>query len=82
MLEQINRVLNIIMGSSVGVLIGHGVYVYLDYKAHTDLYAMRSAPWYTSILVYGIVTLITLIICFVIKLVVRKKMGNGGTLCL
>ncbi len=81
MLEQINKVLNIIMGSSVGVLIGHGVYVYLDYKSHSDLYAMRSAPWYTSILVYGIVTLITLIICFAMKFVLRKRIGNGRASC-
>lgn len=73
MLKKINYILNIIMGSAVGVFAGHGLYVFWDYKTHPDLYAMQSAPWYTSIGVYGIFTVVLLIVAGIIKLIIRKK---------
>lgn len=76
MIKQVNRALNIVMGSVFGVFMGHGIYVYWDYKTHPDLYAMQSAPWYTSILMYGLATGIALIIGLVIKLVLRIKIQN------
>lgn len=74
MLKKINSILNIIIGSSVGVFIGHGIYVFWDYKTHSDLYAMRSAPWYTSILVYGLFMIVVLIVCIMIKLIIRHRL--------
>jgi len=73
MLNKLNDILNIIMGSCIGVFIGHGAYVFWDYKAHPDLYALQSAPWYTSILIYGQFTVVFLIIMATIKLMIRKK---------
>jgi len=74
MLKKINSILNIIIGSSIGVFIGHGIYVFWDYKTHPDLYAMQSAPWYTSILVYGLFTIVALIVGIMIKLIIRRKL--------
>ena len=71
MLKQVNSVLNIIIGSTIGVFLGKGIYVFWDYKNHSELYATQSAPWYTSILVCGILALITLIICFTIKFILH-----------
>lgn len=76
MIKQVNRALNIVMGSVLGVFMGHGIYVYWDYKTHPDLYAMQSAPWYTSILMYGLVMGIALMVGLVIKLVLRIKIQN------
>ena len=73
MLKKLDQILNIIIGSSLGVFIGHGIYVFWEYKTHPGLYAMRSAPWYTSIVVYGIATLIVLAVAIIAKLIVRKK---------
>lgn len=73
-MKRLNQVLNIIISCCFGVFVGHAVYVYLDYKKHADLYAMQSAPWYTSILAYGIFTLITSAACFIVKLIIRKKL--------
>lgn len=73
MLKKLNRLLNTIMGAFVGVFIGHGLYVYWDFKAHPDLYAMQSAPWYTSILLYGAVTAAILLAALVVKLIIRQK---------
>ena len=73
MLKKLNSFLNIIIGSFVGVFIGRGIYVFWDYKTHPGLYAMQSAPWYTSIVVNGIVTLILLAVVIIAKLIIRKK---------
>ena len=72
-MKKLNNILNIIIGSFVGVFIGHGFYVLWDFKTRPELYAMQSAPGYTSILVYGAFTLVMLLICFVIKAIIKHK---------
>lgn len=72
-MKQLNHILNIIMGSCIGVFIGNGIYVYHDYHTHPSLYALHSAPWYASILTYGIFTLIVLAVCSVIKIIIYKR---------
>lgn len=72
-LKKLNYILNIVAGSFIGVSIGHGIYVFWEYKTHPGLYAMQSAPWYTSIFVYGIVMLILLAVVVIAKLIIRKK---------
>ena len=73
MLKKLNHVLNIIVGSFVGILLGHGIYVFWDYKTHPALYAMESAPWYTSILLYGLFTLMVFVMAMIAKFIIRKK---------
>lgn len=73
MLKRIDWILNIFIGCCIGVFIGHGLYVFWDYQAHSDLYAAQSAPWYTSILVWGAATLFLLAVTVVLKLILRKK---------
>lgn len=73
MLKKLNHVLNIIVGSFVGIFLGHGIYVFWDYKTHPALYAMESAPWYTSILLYGLFTLMVFVMAMIAKLIIRKK---------
>ena len=72
-MKKLNNILNIVMGSFVGVFIGRGIYVLWDFKTHPGLYAMQSAPWYTSILVHGAFMLVVLLICFVIKAIIKYK---------
>ena len=73
MLKKLNYILNIVIGSFIGVFIGHGIYVFWDYKTHPDLYAMQPVPWYTSILVYGLFTILVLIVSIIIKRIIRRK---------
>ena len=73
-MKMLNRILNIIIGAFVGIFIGHGLYVFWDFKARPDLYAMQSAPWYTGILLYGIAAAAVLVIAIIIKLVIRQKL--------
>lgn len=73
--EKLNNILNIVIILFVGVFIGYGIYMICDYKAHPGLYDMQSAPWYTNILVYGIFTIVILLIAIIIKLIIRKKIN-------
>lgn len=72
-MKRLNTILNIIIGAFASVFIGHGVYVIWNFKTCPELYAMQSAPWYTSILVYGAFAIVVLLICFVIKAIIKHK---------
>ena len=75
-MKKLNNFLNILIGTFIGVFIGvfigHGIYVYYDFKTHPDLYAMNSAPWYTSILVYGIFTLVVILVVIIAKILIKR----------
>ena len=75
MKQKIQLILNIIMGSFIGVFIGSGLYRYWHFRKYPDLYIMQSAPWYTGILVQGLFTLVLLAVCLIIKVVLIKNVG-------
>ena len=72
-MKMLDLVLNYIIGAFIATFVGNVIYRFWDFKAHPDLYAMQSAPWYTSILLYGVVTIIVVAIAVIIKLIIRKK---------
>lgn len=53
MKQKIRRGVIIVLGSCLGVCIGHALDLWWDVKKYPELYAMNSAPWYTSLLVWG-----------------------------
>lgn len=71
--DTLNHILNIVMGSFCGFFIGYGLYSFIDYRARPGLYATQSAPWYTGTLLYGIVTAAVLLVCLLLKRIIRKK---------
>lgn len=73
MQKKLNSFLNILMGSSVGVFLGHGLYLWWDHQARPGLYAMQSAPWYTGIFVYGGVMAAILAAGLCIKIWIRSR---------
>ena len=75
MKQKIQRILNIIMGSFIGVCIGSGLYRYWHFRKYPDLYIVQSVPWYTGILVQGLFTLVLLTVCLIIKVVLIKNIG-------
>lgn len=66
--------LNAIMITSVGITIFRAVadYIYLIIL-HPDRYAITSFPWYTNSLLYGAVTLVVLLVCLIIKFIIKRK---------
>ena len=78
-MKRLDTILNTIMAAFVGVFIGHAIYVVWDFQTHQQLYAMQSAPWYTSILMSGGFTLAILLVCIIIKAIANhntKKSNN------
>lgn len=71
--NKLNCILNTIMGSVVGVFIGYALYSVWDYKTHMELYMMQSTSWYKGILVYGIFGVVVLLLCIILKLIIRKS---------
>lgn len=70
-MKKVNTMLNTIMGCFVGGFIGHAVYGIWSFKTHPEVYAMQSAPWYTSILVWGAFTLAVLVVCSLLKIILK-----------
>lgn len=71
--KKAHTILNIITGSSIGVFVGHAIYVLWEYQKYPGLYAMQSAPWYTGIIVYGIGAAVISGIAVLIKFILKKK---------
>ena len=71
-----NTILNIIMGSSVGVFIGHLASEYFQYKKFSELHAVQSAPWYVSSVIYGLVSVLIIITLSIVKINLNKKQKN------
>lgn len=69
----------IIMGCFWGAFTGYVLFIYWNYQKNPDWSVMQSAPWYTRILLYGVITLAVLIVCFIMKRIMRQKsqMGSG-----
>lgn len=78
-MKRLNIILNIIIVAFVGAFIGHGIYTVRDFKTHPELYVVQSAPWYTSILLYGAFTIIVLLICVMIKVIINNKCKQGSS---
>lgn len=74
MLKRIDQILTICSAAFVGVFLGHFLYLYFHVRIQLEFYAMNSAPWYTSAFCYGIVTAVVLIVCFLLKWIVRRKL--------
>lgn len=73
MLRKLNCFLNIVIGSSIGVFIGFGIYKFWHFKTYPNLYAIQSAPWYTELLLDGALVAVVVVVCIILKLIIRKK---------
>ena len=72
-MKKLNHILNIIIGFVIGAYIGRVLYVVWNFKTRPGLYAMNSAPWYTSIWVDGIFALAAVLICIVTKAIIKNR---------
>ncbi len=72
-MNRLNNILNIVIGCFIGIFIGTSLYQVWDYKTHPNLYALTSAPWYTSILMSGALTAVVVIVAVIIKILINNK---------
>ena len=73
-MKKLYDVLKIAFWCVIGVSLGVSLYTCWDYHTHPGLYALQSAPWYLSIQIHAVVTVV---ICRVLAIVLwglRKKM--------
>ncbi len=60
--KRLYEILRTLLGSFIGVFIGTSIYKFWDYTDKPELYAMQSAPWYLSIEVQAVFTLVIAVI--------------------
>lgn len=77
-MKKINNTLNILMHSFIGVFIGHCIYKIMHYHNNPNLYMLTSAPWYTSIQIYGICTLVIVSVCLIVKYIIKCNAGRNN----
>lgn len=76
-LEKWNNSLNILIGSSIGVFLGYSIYKYCHYRKYPGLYELQSAPWHTSIQIYGLASGVVIVIAIIFKFLVKKKLRKN-----
>ena len=73
-MKKLNTLLNIFMGSFFGVFIGNLIASYRNYRQFHEIYdAANSAPWYYQAVPSLLLFLAVILICVVIKLIIRRK---------
>ena len=73
-MKKINTLINSIAGAALGIFIGHIISCVWTLSVHPETYMVQSAPWYTSSLIYGAITVAVLITCFSAKEVIKRKL--------
>lgn len=72
-MNKLNAVLNIIIGTIIGTFIGYVICKVWYLKKYPSIYMMQPSPWYIGILVRGFVTILVILICMLIKAVIKRN---------
>lgn len=72
-MKKLYSILKIVLWSFIGVFIGKSLFTWYDYKAHPDLYAVQSVPWYLSIEINAVFTITVVIVILTVMWMIRKK---------
>ena len=75
-MRAIYSFLKIALACLWGVFIGSSAYTYRDYHTHPGLYELTSAPWYLSIQVSAVFTVIISLILLLVIHFIRKKLTD------
>ena len=71
--KRLKWLLQVMMGSTVGLYLGYALWLWMDYRQNPGYYAFQSAPWYTGLLLHGLIAGAALMLELVIFLWIRKK---------
>ena len=66
----------IIYASFYVIVIKTGMDFY-EYKRFPKLYEPNSAPWYTEALLYCVASFAVIIVCFALRVIIKRKMKKG-----
>lgn len=73
-MKKLYNTLKVALWCVVGVFAGTSVYQYIDYRQRPGLYALTSAPWYTSIQIDAIFTAAVVLLLLLAMQIVKQKM--------
>lgn len=73
-MKKLYQILRIAILCVVGVFAGTSIHQYIDYRQRPGLYALTSAPWYTSIQSDAIFTAAVVLILLLAMRIVKRKM--------
>ena len=62
------NILNNIIFAFTGIFVGHVIYLYRN----IDFYKSQSIPWYEDLLYWGVLWLIEITVCLIIKYKIKK----------
>ena len=77
-MKRLYVTLKLFLGCSIGIFLGRCIYLYFDFKARPDLYAMQSAPWYVDLKFQGIVTAVLAAVLLAVMWLIRKNIDKKG----
>lgn len=78
-MKKVYDFLGILIGVDIGVFLGRVIYTFWEYKTFPGLYAIQSAPWYTSILIYGCFTVVSVAVLLLVRWILRKRMERTAS---
>lgn len=73
MKNRILKLLKVFMWVMIGVFCADTIYRIYEYKKYPELFAAQSAPWYTDIIFFGIVTVVIVALCLLLRWIVGKR---------
>ena len=74
-MKKLYQILRTALWCVMGVFIGTSIYQYIDYRQRSDLYAFTLAPpWYTSIQIGAVFTVVVVLILLIAMRIVKRKM--------
>ncbi len=78
-LKRARVFLKLLLFAELGGLLGYALRQYLHYRKNPELYEVNSAPWYTGILLWGVLTAaaaaLTLAAYLILGAAIRKQEG-------
>ena len=77
-MKKWNQIINIAMLGSLSLPIIRLIIDYVDLIIlRPEVYQVRSAPWYLGGLIYAVITLAVLLVCIVIKVIIKHQSIKG-----
>lgn len=73
-MKKLYQILRTAILCVVGVFAGTSIHQYIDYRQRPGMYALTSAPWYTSIQIDAIFTAAVVLLLLLAMQIVKRKM--------
>ena len=73
-MKKLYQILRTAILCVVGVFAGTSIHQYIDYRQRPGMFALSSAPWYTSIQIDAIFTAAVVLLLLLAMQIVKRKM--------